>query len=123
MKAKVIQAVEDAMVDAVMDSAAGLGLTPLQRAKFIVAISETLIDAVTPYVQHAGEAEAPAPRAPRKRGPRTPRKLAGVETPHAPTAPAPMPAVPPAPSAPATDTTQPAPFRGPPATAQPFSVS
>ena len=60
MKAKVIQEVEDAMVDAVMDSAASLGLTPLQRAKFIVAISETLIDAVSPYVQQADVAE-PSP--------------------------------------------------------------
>ena len=52
MNQKVLQEVENAMVDAVMDSAASLGLTPLQRAKFIVAISETLIDAITPYVQH-----------------------------------------------------------------------
>jgi hypothetical protein len=112
LKAKVIQAVEDAMVDAVMDSAAGLGLTPLQRAKFIVAISETLIDAVTPYVQKEG-AEAAAPRV---RAPRKPKaKPAGL----APNGQQTLPEIPPAPKAP--DTTQPAPFKGPPAAAQPFA--
>jgi hypothetical protein len=103
MKQKVIQQVEDAMVDAVMDSAAGLGLTPLQRAKFIVAISETLIDAVTPYVQHQ-DAEPPA-KVVRKRGPRKPKVAAPTLTP-----------------ANGPDTTQPAPFKGPPVAAQPFSA-
>ena len=117
---KVIQEVENAMVDAVMDSAAGLGLTPLQRAKFIVAISETLIDAVTPYVQSADVAEAPkATRAPRK--PRAPRTKPAAAA--APAAQQPLPLVPPAPNTPAPDTTQPAPFKGPPAVAQPFAVS
>lgn len=105
MKVKLIQEVEDAMVDAVMDSASGLGLTPLQRAKFIVAISETLIDAVSPYVNKA-EAAPPSVAPKRVRGPRKPKQAAQAALPLAP---------PPAP-----DTTQPAPFKAPPAVAQPF---
>ena len=122
MKAKVIQEVEDAMVDAVMDSAASLGLTPLQRAKFIVAISETLIDAVSPYVQQADVAEpkaSKAPRPPRKR--RSKAEIAAAAAQQTlPLVPPPIPAPTPTPT---PDTTQPAPFKGPPAVAQPFAVS
>jgi len=112
MKPKVIQQVEDAMVDAVMDAAAGLGLTPLQRAKFIVNISEVLIDAVSPFVQHQ---DAPEPKVVRKRGPRK-AKPAAVAAIVKTMLDAGAAAVAPAAAAP-PDTTQPAPFRNP----QPFA--
>jgi hypothetical protein len=103
-----MQEVEDAMVDAVMDSASGLGLTPLQRAKFIVAISETLIDAVAPYVS---KPEAATPAAPKRvRGKNKPKPLPpGAAAVAAAVA-----------AAPIADL-QPAPFKGPPATVQPFA--
>jgi hypothetical protein len=110
MNQKVLQEVENAMVDAVMDSAASLGLTPLQRAKFIVAISETLIDAITPYVQH--QDAAPPAKVVRRRGPRKAKAAAAIVKTMTDAGAA---AVAPPPD-------QPAPFKGPPAAAQPFSA-
>ena len=74
------------MVDAVMDSAAGLGLTPLQRAKFIVAISETLIDAVTPYVREGARLRPARPWSASEGETRCAQRTADVAIPPAPKA-------------------------------------
>lgn len=108
MKAKVMQDVENAIVNAVIDSASALDITPMQRAKFAVNVAEVLIDALAPYV-HNADAAAPPERVKRVRGPRKPKLATGLP-----------PVVTPPDNKVNSAPLEPA-HRGPPAAAQPFA--
>jgi len=119
LKVKLIQDAENAVVDAVIDAAASLNITPLQRVKFAAAIADVVIEAIAPYVQQERQ-EGPSvvvakPKRVRVRPSRA-KKAAVAATQEQPE----LPHI--APKAP--DVTQPAKpnqFSGPPAVAAPFA--
>jgi len=121
LKTKVMQEVENAIVEQTLDALATVDVTPLQRVDLAGALARGLIDALGPYFSTAPAAQ-PVATPKRVRGPRPPRPSAKQKAAAIAAAMTP-PLVPQAPVlAPPIDL-QPAPpkFSGPPPAASPFA--